>query len=1078
MIRSALLLLAALSCAAPARAAKVLLVTGDATLTSDETARRDQFVAWGHTVTTIVDSNTQANFNTAMAAVDVVYVPGSVQDWELLYKVRLAACGVVAETPGLDTEIGFVSADGYTESDTQVTVANNTHEVTTGLATGLATLFSSAQPVALNAATPAAGMQTLAQNKWGAMVSLGVIDIGGALANTYNGNSAAVGRRVRMPWADITWSALDANGLTIAQQAIAWAAVSKRPLLHWKLDETAGSTVGDSSGNNHHGAFTGTHSWVSGRRNGAADIVSGAKASVSNLLGKPTSFTVAAWVDCDSVGGTGGVVVSVGDHIALVMDEPTNGGKPAVAFNHSGTNFRWASGGTAAAGQGWRHYVGVFDDAANTLKLYVDGVLVATTNTTDSVDWAASIGTTTTVGGTSNAVASYNLDGRVDDVRVYGRALSAKEIAEVYGLVGWWKFDETSGSTAYDSSGAGNHATHTGGTPQWVAGRVNNAIELDGTDRYLTVSTIADSLNGSDGFSAAVWVKSDVVNNDRGVFYGQASTNTDTNIGFRYDKDGASGGAKQCIKASTMTTTANPQVETGSYVQTQEWQHLTMTWRSGSAIKFYVNGVEQTATYATTANGGVLKDVATLHIGTGGYPQKWDGKLDDLRIYNRAIGADEVAAFVQQGFVGHWKLNETGGTTAADSSPTGNDGTYTGGVTLNQAGPYPGVGAVAADFDGNDDYVAIPNENLYDITGPLTVAVWFKVDEFDHHFQTIVAKGDDAWRVSRDASTAKLHFACSGLTNPHLYGNVHVDDGGWHHVAGVYDGSKMRLYVDGQLDVEHSCSGTVSTNDHPVTIGKNAQVSMRNWEGGLFDLRLYSYALSAAEVADLYGLVGHWKLDETSGTVATDSSGKARHGTYQGSPTLATAGPKAGSVAAQFDGNDDRVSLPIFNDKFADGVTIAGWMRPTAARSYGKLLQLSAGTNYAIDLGRAGTSTGLRGIVDLDGESGSDYVVNGALHDNVWRHYTMTMEPSGTMRLYRNGVLLGSAARLPVPVAVRTTNWIGASNWSSDEIFKGGLYDVRVYNRPASDAEVAALYFGGNLTSNVRIVKWQETANP
>jgi hypothetical protein len=1078
MFRYTLLLLALLAGALDANAANVLLVTGAGTLTSDESARRTQFQTWGHTVTTIVDSDTQTNFNTAMAAVDVVYVPMTVQEWELTNKVKTTTKGVVCEERYLDVQMGFSTGIGWDSSYTQTEVLNNSHAVTSGLSTGYVTIVSSSQPLALMNDTIAGGMTILSKQNLAAGNMLGVIDTGGALA----GGGTAAGRRVRMPWGgdSFAWSALNASGLKIAQQAIQWAVGDQGPRLWWKLDETSGSTVNDASGNNYHGTFTGTKTWVNGRRNGGVDIVSGAKASVSNLLGSPTSFTVAAWVDCDSVGASGGVALSVGDHIALVMDEPTNGSRPAVAFNYSGSNFRWASGGTAAAGKGWRHYVGVFDDAANTLKLYINGVLVGTTNPTDSIDWVTNIGTTTAVGGTSYPIASYNLDGRVDDVRVYGRALSEAEIAEVYGLIAHWKLNESSGATADDSSLANNDATRTG-TAGWTAGKDANGHNFHYQDgeEYFTAPTNT--------------AMNDVQEGDYTVMAYFKPSSTPPGTGSANDSVYAIA-AKAGWHAGLLYNNLG-QFQVDHWLSGDTWSgvdsggvsyapgafhHVAgVVSRTNGTVKLYVDGVLKNTSNFTPGAAAREYGSASWRIGVGqpggvpwGYP--CDGVVDDVRIYNRAVTAEEIAPFATPGLIGHWKLNETSGTVATDSSSQANNGTYTSGVTLNQAGPYPGVGAAAADFDGSDDFVAIPNESLYDVTGHITVAAWFKVDAFDHHFQTIVSKGDSAWRISRDASTNFLHFACSGLTNGSLYGDIEVNDGAWHHVAGVYDGSTTRLYVDGKLDVSNSSTGSISTNNHPVTIGKNEQMTQRNWEGGLFDVRVYNIALTHAEIAELHGMVGQWKLDETSGTVATDSSGKARHGTYQGSPTLAVAGPGAGSVTASFDGIDDRISIPTIDDTFANGVTIAGWMRPTAVKNYAKLMQIAIGTTTEIDLGRNSTSSGFRGVV----KPGTSFSIAGALHDNVWRHYTMTLDPSGTMRLYRNGVLLGSAARTAVPVAIRTNNWIGGSNWVSDGYFQGQMHDVRLYNRPISDAEATALFLGGNVMSNVRIVKWVEVANP
>jgi beta-galactosidase len=78
---------------------------------------------------------------------------------------------------------------------------------------------------------------------------------------------------------------------------------------------------------------------------------------------------------------------------------------------------------------------------------------------------------------------------------------------------------------------------------------------------------------------------------------------------------------------------------------------------------------------------------------------------------------------------------------------------------------------------------------------------------------------------------------------------VNVNDGNWHHVAGMYDGAEMRLYVDGKLDTAKPASGRILTNESPVFIGANAEKPGRCFNGLIADVRVYNYALNADEIA-------------------------------------------------------------------------------------------------------------------------------------------------------------------------------------------------------------------------------------
>jgi len=229
----------------------------------------------------------------------------------------------------------------------------------------------------------------------------------------------------------------------------------------------------------------------------------------------------------------------------------------------------------------------------------------------------------------------------------------------------------------------------------------------------------------------------------------------------------------------------------------------------------------------------------------------WQGKEDNAWQTPSAFGTAELA-----GLIGWWKLDETSGREVKDSSGNGNLGKILSGMPRWQSSGGKIDGALR--FDGKGDYVHVANESNFDFAGEVTVAAWIKVNRFDKEWQAIVTKGDSAWRIQRHQDTAAIEFACTGLQVPGgsqyggLYGNKAVNDGKWHHVAGVYDGEKMYIYIDGIVDVSQPASGAVATNDQPVFIGENAEINNRFWNGLIDDVRVYNYALSEGRITALY----------------------------------------------------------------------------------------------------------------------------------------------------------------------------------------------------------------------------------
>ena len=229
----------------------------------------------------------------------------------------------------------------------------------------------------------------------------------------------------------------------------------------------------------------------------------------------------------------------------------------------------------------------------------------------------------------------------------------------------------------------------------------------------------------------------------------------------------------------------------------------------------------------------------------------WRGKEDNAWQTPSAFGTAELA-----GLIGWWKLDETSGREVKDSSGNENIGKILSGMPRWQSSGGKINGALL--FDGKGDYVHLADESNFDFAGEVTVAAWIKVNRFDKEWQAIVTKGDSAWRLQRHQGADALEFACTGLQIPGdspyggLFGKKAVNDGKWHYVTGVYDGEKMYIYIDGIVDVSQPASGAVATNDQPVFIGENAEMTGRFWNGLIDDVRVYNYALSEEQIKAFY----------------------------------------------------------------------------------------------------------------------------------------------------------------------------------------------------------------------------------
>ncbi|UCF14128.1 MAG: LamG domain-containing protein [Phycisphaerales bacterium] len=225
-------------------------------------------------------------------------------------------------------------------------------------------------------------------------------------------------------------------------------------------------------------------------------------------------------------------------------------------------------------------------------------------------------------------------------------------------------------------------------------------------------------------------------------------------------------------------------------------------------------------------------------------------RVDEVQSDGSIISGD-VWHFDTGRLVAWWKLDDASGNYATDSSGNGHDG-------LLQGDPdwIDGVVGGALLFDGDGDFVNVGKDPDFEIRDEITVSAWMKSGGFDRQWETIISKGDSSWRLQRHWGSTALEFACTGVAVVganfgDVYGKSDVDDGRWHHVAGVYDGKMMYLYLDGTVDASGKASGRIRLNDHPVYIGENAEKANRFWKGMIDDVRVYNYALAAEDIRAL-----------------------------------------------------------------------------------------------------------------------------------------------------------------------------------------------------------------------------------
>lgn len=605
------------------------------------------------------------------------------------------------------------------------------------------------------------------------------------------------------------------------------------PLLvaHWKLNETSGTTAADSSGFNHTGTVTGTASWATGVLNNGFQFNGATKIQATGLLGTPRDVTLAAWAKLTTADSGGSDVVSLGDHVAIRLDESG----VTKAFFYNGSGYTSVNLSQNFAGGGWHHFAATFDDTANSFKLYVDGVQAASLSTTESISYSG-LGSNTIIGRQGNNGTANDFTGTIDDVRVYNYALTALEVAELYGFVGYWKLDQTFGTTATDSTIFARNGTVYGGANWSTRCTGVGDFDFNGTSNYISIPD-ASNLQPTSALTIAGWIQ--------GNSWGSGSN---VNIVLRKGEDNPNN--YQLAVADGRLALFLDDSDTGgirgnTVLTPGEWYHVAATW-DGNTANIYLNG--QLDATPTTRTGTIGTDTRPVYIGGRAGTDQFDGPMYDVRLYNRALAQAEIGAL--SGLGGYWKLDETSGMTAADSSGNGLNGTIVG-------SPAWATGYIdgAVDLNGS---TKVEISSIFGSPRNVTFTAWANLDNRDGSGSEVVSIGDYFALRLDSTTTSSYAFFYNGSSWTALSFNQSFQGNGWHFFAVVFndDSDTFTIYVDGvQVATMNTSQSIVWTGLGTTTaLGRhgNGQTAF-DFDGRIDDVHIYTRALCPEEIQQLYG---------------------------------------------------------------------------------------------------------------------------------------------------------------------------------------------------------------------------------
>ncbi|SMD20151.1 LamG domain-containing protein, partial [Kibdelosporangium aridum] len=808
----------------------------------------------------------------------------------------------------------------------------------------------------------------------------------------------------------------------------------------WKLDGNAQ----DTSGKNLHGTLSPSGAdWSAGqsmnpnpadmavRLNGANGFVTAPKAFDTDK-----SFSVAAWARLDKIGSQAAVVSQEGSNVSgFTLRALADGRWDFFAARSDQAVVGDQATGPVATRGVWTHLVGTYSKDRKRIELYVNGVLAASAahdggfNATGPLQFGKS-----KWAGNPNAEL---FTGAIDDVSVYNRPLFASEITVLAGrdlsLGHNWTFDEGSGTAVNDSVG-GKRVLLQNGTG-FAQGRAGNGLRFDGVDD-VAVTENGVNVNTNTSFTVSGWVHLDGKSCDidpetlRCMISAVSMDGGDSvppkfRLGYVKDIDNGRPGnwIFELPEKNGQVTKASLDVLKG---EKEKWVHLAGVYDAAAkAVWLYVDG--------TRKSDGILLEPwqasGQLRVGSAhvdGRNQFWPGRIDDVRMYSGALTDDRINALIssypaQDGptplpvaDAGHWKFDESTGTTAADSSGRGLTATMKGG-----AGWFAGRSGGTGWFDGTSGFAETATPVL-NTDQSFSVAGWAYLDNLTRY---VTAYGQDGNRVSAfhvqfDPTAKKWGVVVpkEDKDNPDLDYLMSAEPAvaGWNHLTVVYDSGleQIRLYVNGllsgvQVGVKIRASAGVFSMGRCKWNGANGCFFPR----GVDEVRAFRKPLSDAEVRVIHddvpaALHGYWRFDDST---VTDKSWRKNPTTLSG---VTSYGPGVTGKALQLDGTSGAATAQWAGTPMHDSFSVSAWVKLTKADKVATVLsqdgsrQSSFVLQYRPEIGRW-----IFGAASAD-QDGAPLTYAHSLQAptlNQWTHLAGVYDaPLRQLRLYVNGQHVGT----------------------------------------------------------------------
>ena len=626
----------------------------------------------------------------------------------------------------------------------------------------------------------------------------------------------------------------------------------------------------------------------------------------------------------------------------------------------------------------------------------------------------------------------------------------------------------------------------------------NYSMSFDGSSEYIDLGSGFTTTNQ---FTISAWINP---NNLTSSGYGYLLGNNSANgTGFSLDEGGGAAGAG---KFYLYTGTGSISVISNTALTINNWFYVVFvcdkTVGTKGEIKFYLNGsLDKT----TTLSNQDLNSLTSLEY-IGYSPSHYiNAKLDHFSIFDYALTQAQITALYGSSSTGVGNpMAITGGRKPVAYYPIGDYSAFNGEYLV----PNSAVSDYVFDFTATTalEGINIPKQSSIEPT-VFTLSCWIKSESSQSAYAYPVYKeSSNSAHVAygfylNGSSTIATTVTQNGVVSSDNIGDLR--DNKWHHIVQSFDGSEMKVYLDGfQSGTTKTLTGDVSyrtgsSSRNDLCLGKASYSASGyfNFKGDISNVSLFNTALPATgteSVASLYnygtppdissysGLQGWWKLDASatfdgSNWSIPDSRSNSNTGTSSGmtasnlvQSNLNILSPYS-RYALNFDGINDYINCGnSTNLRITPNLTVSAWFK-TSTSQIGKFINRDGLASGTRDYALYQNGTNLQFWVSQSGNITETVLTSTGFtaNDGNW-HQAVGVCNGTNIELYIDGVLNVSGTNSISGINTSTyINEIGSRTTGTGNHFSGSLSNVSLWNAALTSAQVKEIYNNG-LPSNLK----------